>query len=224
MVPGPCAHRGSPLPPGSVDHQDTSVDSRPRDEGVTRDARPERRPELPSPPSGARRLGPCPSPCDRILENEPRGHQPTAGLEQSVQQGGAHPERRVCHHVVRPRRQAKVCGVRLDDDDLPLEALPQRDRPPAMGLDGDHACAGPQQWCGDRARACADVEDDRSARDRRVSDELLGPCPFELVPAPWPLGHGGERSSRGSCREGESNHDRDTTDFRRIGHGGEGRE
>jgi hypothetical protein len=55
-----------------------------------------------------------------------------------------------------------------------------------MRLDGDHPRAGGHQRRGERARTGADVHDDRTATDGRVSDETGRPSTVELVPPPPP--------------------------------------
>jgi hypothetical protein len=81
-------------------------------------------------------------------------------LEESTEQRGADPERRVGHDVIRPSGKAQIPGVGLHDDHATTEAVPQLSCPRPMGLDRDDPSAGGQQRGGDRSGAGTDVEDE----------------------------------------------------------------
>ena len=93
-------------------------------------------------------------------------------------------EGRVRDNVIRPARQSEIDRIRLHHHDAAIEALTQALRASRMRLDCDDPRAHVEERTGDRARAGADVEDDRAASEPRVSDEPARPRGVELVPAP----------------------------------------
>ncbi len=91
--------------------------------------------------------------------------------------------------------ESQVAGIgHHDDDRLALEAFPQLAGTSFVQLDGDDAGAGSHERGRERARAGADVEDERSGPDGGVLHEAGRPAFIESVVAPpvgIPPGHGG---------------------------------
>ena len=91
----------------------------------------------------------------------------------------------------RTARQPEVRRVGFHDHREPAEPLPEGLRTPRMQLDGDDPRAGVDKRCGERACACADIEDQITAADSAVGDESFSPARVELMPSPPPwLSHG----------------------------------
>ena len=70
-----------------------------------------------------------------------RGEQAAAGLQEATQQHRGQIEWWIGHNVVRPSRQAKIGGVRSNDDDRGPEALAQIPGSARMCLDRNHPSA-----------------------------------------------------------------------------------
>jgi hypothetical protein len=122
-------------------------------------------------------------------------------MEQPVEECGRDGERWVRDDMERPARQPQrgrigACKDEPPAGDVRREPLAERVAPTVVELDGDDACADGEQRRGDGAVAGADVEDEGSGREPRVSDELLGPPRVQPVPSPPDRGaaHGGAPS------------------------------
>ncbi len=122
-----------------------------------------------------------------------RGEQPAPGLQEATQQRRRHIEWWIRDNVVRPARQAKISGVRPNEDDGGAESLAQHPGTAGMRLDGDYASASRQQRRRHRPNPGTDIEDEGAGDYGRLSDELLCPSRVELMPGPAPLSgaHGG---------------------------------
>ena len=121
------------------------------------------------------------------------GEQPAPGLQEATQQRRRHVEWWIRDNVVRASGQAKISGVRPNDDDGGAEALTQHPGPASMRLDGDDASASRQQRRRHRPNPRTNIDDEGAGGYGRLSDELLCPSRVELMPGPAPLSgaHGG---------------------------------
>lgn len=173
-----------------------------RDERSTRQPRAADEFEVADPPagSGGRRRRP---PTDRsFVEDQTRGLESTTAVQESAEQVGRDAVGRVGDHVEGPAWQPQVPGVGLHHGDRPSEVQAEVCRSGRVGLDGDHAVAGVDEWRGDGAATGAHVEHQRRRRESGVSDESVSDVRVELVPSPpLPLpGHGrGPPSAGRSC-------------------------
>jgi hypothetical protein len=122
------------------------------------------------------------------------GQQPASWLDEPPHQRGRHRVGRAGHDVERPAGETEVGSVGLHHDDGVAEPTAEMLSAQRMSLDGDHPGPGCGQRCRQRAPAGADVDDAVAGANAGVSNEPLGPFPFELVPSPLPgrcAGHGG---------------------------------
>lgn len=117
-------------------------------------------------------------------QHEMGGLQSAPVVKETAQHGTRDRIGRVGDDVERASWQAEVGRIGSYDRDLPAESLLEVAGASVMQFDGDDVIPSRHQVTGDRPGAGADVENERSPWQRRVSDDVSSGLLIELVPSP----------------------------------------
>jgi len=112
------------------------------------------------------------------------GLQPAAPVQEPSQDRARDTERKVGDDVERAARQPEIGCVSTHDPRNVTDGALELGGTTGVRLYGDDAMTSFREGQGQRPQACADVEHQRTAREARRGDEVVGEVVSELVPSP----------------------------------------